>query len=130
MTVPWLCPDCKKHRNCTTPCLPVELYAVNGCSNLKEALYNSQEYEIYDYKDILSANQPNTYHMNCIRSIKNTVVRAVLAMLYAKVSITDISTLLNIDRGTIYWQVKQTTRDSPDMFQKLNSKLKKAGKKI
>jgi len=86
-------------------------------------------YEIYDYKDILSSPNPKPYHINCIRSVENTVVRAVLSMLYAKISITDIATLLNIDRGSIYWQVRNHTHDTPDMFPKLNRKLKKSGVK-
>ena len=105
------CQECLKIENCFTPCKYITvLHQLGGkLKPLKERLSPPDISDMLnpsDYKETLSEQSENRYNAkNCtikeIRDIPNTLKRAAAAMLYADISLLDISIILDKSDRTI-----------------------------
>lgn len=94
----------EKKISCQNPCAP--LTWINGRVPRKEPLLEDPR-EIYsqpDYNEtlhnIIRAKQSD--HITEIREIKDNKIRAIASMLYANMSVNQISRLLKCHRKTVY----------------------------
>ena len=116
------CQDCLKAKGCITPCLYVELVSklAKDHKSIRERLappdiseINNLEYipgevspENRGYKDILNdrkQTKANNKHVTIkeVRDIKDTLQRAVAAMLYADLSLGEISIIIDKSERTV-----------------------------
>ena len=116
------CQDCLKAKGCVTPCLYVELVSklAKDHKSIRERLappdiseINNLEYipgqgspENRGYKDILNdrkQTKANNRHVTIkeVRDIKDTLQRAVAAMLYADLTLKEISIIIDKSERTV-----------------------------
>ncbi|MBF0487882.1 MAG: hypothetical protein HQK98_06950 [Nitrospirae bacterium] len=102
-----LCTDCRKYAGCKEVCVYVEqgLPALDSKDCCLPEL-NDRAITI-DYKKIISEiaegqQWRRRINIDNIRTIRNTRLRAIAAMLFGGISVKEISALLNISASQIY----------------------------
>ena len=116
------CQDCLKAKGCVTPCLYVELVSklAKDHKSIRERLappdiseINNLEYDPEEsvlvnrgYKDMLAEKKQIREHnkkitIKEVRSLPNMMQKAVAAMLYAELTIGEISEIIDKSESTV-----------------------------
>lgn len=86
---------------------------IDGNKELKEKIlkYPLESRAYTDYNGVLAQliDGHNADHIDNIRALPDIRIRAIAAMLYADISLSDISRLLNADRANLYRHIRNMT---------------------
>ena len=119
MAIDELCSDCpnriishgKIKIPCKHPCTPMRW--IDGNKELKEKIlkYPLESHAYSDYNNVLSQliDGYNTDHIDNIRELPDIRIRAIAAMLYADISLSDISRMLHVNRSNLYRNINKMT---------------------
>lgn len=102
------CTECRKSKYCTSPCIYIDIIhnLAGKPKALRELLRPPEGEPEHDYKEVLITQQEerqaalNTT-IKEIREVSDVNLRAIFAMLYAKISIKEVAFIMDKSERTI-----------------------------
>lgn len=113
-----ICKQCRHKKRCRSLCAPLEW--IDGNVELQEKLLNNpyddrhctEDYNAVLARVIKNVNQNNNNIILQIRSLRDTRLKAIAAMVHAEMSVSSIAEIVHISKSHVYKTLRNATLNS------------------